>query len=324
MASSGLRRGDLRPDRRVGRLRRDWPVRPRIGRIAVVLLAASALSLASCASDPGSSEAGSSQATGSEATAPDAVDSAAAGSSAVTAGSRIWRPKPTTRPWQFQLQGRIDLSIKAPVYEVDGFDVSARTVRRLHNRGRKVICYFSAGSWENYRSDRNRFPKSVLGKRYEGYPDERWLDIRNFRKFAGPLKARFRMCARKGFDGVETDNVAGFQNRTGFPLTAAHQLRFNRWLARQAHANGLSIGLKNDPSQARQLVRNFDFAVVEECFQYNECAPFNSFIRAGKAVYSVEYELPNRRFCSRAKRLRFSAIGKEYDLFARPWRPCPA
>ncbi len=162
----------------------------------------------------------------------------------------------------------------------------------------------------------------MRGKKYDGYPDERWLDISRYRKFAKPLKARIRMCARKGFDGVEADNVAGFQNRTGFPLTAADQLEFNRWLARQAHRNGLSIGLKNDPSQVRKLVRNFDFAVVEQCFQYNECGRFRPFIRAGKAVFSVEYETPGRRFCDKADRLRFSSIGKEFDLFARPWRPC--
>ncbi len=274
-------------------------------RVLALAVLASGLLLASCSGDSDSSDAGSS--------APVA---------ATSGNSAIWKPKPTPKPWQFQLQGRIDTSIRAPVYEVDGFDVPARTVRGLRSKGRRVICYFSAGSWENFRPDKGRFPKSVLGKRYEGYPDERWLDIRRYRLFAGPLKARIRMCARKGFDGVEADNVAGYQNRTGFPLTAADQLEFNRWLARQAHRNGLSIGLKNDPSQVRQLVGDFDFAVVEQCFQYDECGRFRPFIRAGKAVFSVEYETPKRRFCSRARKLRFSSIGKEYDLFARPWQPC--
>ena len=195
---------------------------------------------------------------------------------ATGSASGIWKPKPTTRPWQFQLQGRIDTSIKAPVYEVDGFDTPARTVRKLQRKGRKVICYINVGSWENYRPDKGQFPKSVIGRKYDGYPDERWLDIRKYRAFAKPLKARFRMCAKKGFDAVEADNVAGYQNRTGFPLTAADQLEFNRWLARQAHRQGLSIGLKNDPSQVRQLVDDFDFAVVEQCFQYNECGSFQA------------------------------------------------
>jgi len=283
--------------------------------VAIAVLFSTVLVVA-CSSGSQSSDAGPAN--------PATSDAAlTASTGAESSKARIWRPKPTTRPWQFQLQGKIDLSIKAPVYEIDGFDTSARTVRQLHNRGRKVICYIDVGSWEQYRPDRNQFPKSVIGNRYEGYPNERWLDIRNYRKFAKPLVNRIRMCARKGFDGLEPDNLAGYQNRTGFPLTAADQLEFNRWIARQAHRFGLSVALKNDPSQARQLVRNFDYAVVEQCFQYSECGQFSAFIRAGKPVFAVEYELPNSRFCSRAKKLGFSAIGKEYDLYSRPWRPCP-
>ncbi len=233
-----------------------------------------------------------------------------------------WQPKPTTAAWQFQLQGKIDTSIDAPVFEVDGFNVPKSTVTRLHSMGRKVICYIDVGSWENYRPDAKRFPGSVIGRKYEGYPNERWLDIRRYRKFAGPIKSRIRMCARKGFDGLEPDNINGWENPTGFPLTARDQLRFNRWIAKVAHNNGLAVGLKNDGRQARKLVGAFDFAVVEQCFQYSECGQFLPFIRRGKAVYSVEYERPNSAFCARAETLGFSSIGKEYDLFARPWRPC--
>lgn len=227
-----------------------------------------------------------------------------------------------TAPWQFQLQGKVDMSIGAQVYEVDGFDVSKATVSKLHARGRKVICYIDVGSWERYRPDAGRFPKSVIGRVYDGYPDERWLDIRRFRSFAGPLKSRIRMCARKGFDGMEPDNVNGWENPTGFPITARHQLRFNRWIARIAHRNGLAVGLKNDGRQARRLAGDFDFAVVEQCFQYGECGQFLPFIRQGKAVFSVEYERRRSAFCGRAEKLGFSAIGKDYDLFARPFRPC--
>lgn len=234
-----------------------------------------------------------------------------------------WMPKPDTKTtWQFQLQGKIDTSIPAEVYEVDGFDVSAKTVDKLHSQGRKVICYIDVGSWENYRADKNQFPKSVRGKKYDGYPDERWLDIRRFHKFAKPLKARIAMCARKGFDGMEPDNINGYENPTGFPLTAKDQLRFNRWIARQAHRKGLSVALKNDGPQAKKLVKDFDFAVVEQCFQYDECGQYRHFVRADKAVFSVEYESPNKEFCGRAEKIGFTAIGKEYDLFARPWRPC--
>ena len=248
------------------------------------------------------------------------VGCGAADSQAAPAGR--WHPAPTTAPWQWQLQGPIDTSIPASVYELDGFDTPAKFVKRLHAQGRKVICYLDVGSWESYRPDRNAFPKSVLGNRYEGFPDERWMDIRKIGKLAPPLRRRFDLCRRKGFDAVEPDNVNGFTNPTGFPLTATDQLRFNRWVARQVHGRGMAVALKNDPEQAQELVGRFDFAVVEQCFQYDECGRFSPFVDAGKAVFEAEYELDPSEYCTRAKALRFSSIGKGYDLYARPWRPC--
>lgn len=235
-----------------------------------------------------------------------------------------WRPTPTTEAWQWQLQGRVDAGIDAAVYDVDGFETPASVVRRLQRQGRRVICYLDVGSWESYRPDASAFPRSVIGRRYEGFPDERWLDIRRFHLFAKPLERRFDLCARKGFDAVEPDNLAGWENETGFPIAAAAQLRFNRWVARQAHRRGMAVALKNDGRQATQLLAAFDFAIVEQCFQYRECGLYRPFVRAGKAVFEAEYELEPADYCEAAASIGFSAIGKSYDLFARPWRPCPA
>jgi len=237
-----------------------------------------------------------------------------------------WHPHPTTAPWQWQLQGKIDTGVDAGVYDVDGFETPASTVRALHRQGRKVVCYLDVGSWESYRPDAAQFPVSVRGNVYDGFPDERWLDVSRFRLFAKPLERRFDLCARKGFDAVEPDNIAGWEpeNETGFAISAADQLRFNRWVARQAHRRGMAVALKNDGRQTADLLGQFDFAVVEECFQYDECDLYSPFVAAGKAVFVAEYELAPADYCAVAARLGFSAIGKSYDLFARPWRPCPA
>ena len=125
-----------------------------------------------------------------------------------------WHPKPTTAPWQWQLQGRIDTAIPAAVYDVDAFEVPRSVVRKLHEEGRKVICYLDVGSWESYRPDAGEFPRSVIGRRYEGFPNERWLDIRHFHSFADVLQRRFDLCASKGFDAVEPDNIAGWEKKT--------------------------------------------------------------------------------------------------------------
>jgi hypothetical protein len=235
-----------------------------------------------------------------------------------------WRPTSTTGPWQWQLQGAIDLSIGAEVYDVDGFETPKSVVERLHRLHRRAICYLDVGSWESYRPDASLFPRSAIGRRYQGFPDERWLDVSRFRLFERPLERRIAMCARKGFDAVEPDNLAGWEpeNKTGFRITRADQLRFNRWIARQVHDRGMAVALKNDGRQAGQLIHAFDFAIVEQCFQYDECGLYRPFVRSRKAVFEAEYELMPQQYCQVAQTLRFSAIGKSYDLFARPWRPC--
>jgi hypothetical protein len=83
--------------------------------------------------------------------------------------------------------------------------------------------------------------------------------------------------------------VDGYTNSSGFPLTALTQLDYNRFLAIEAHARGLAVGLKNDVDQIAQLVGDFDFAVNEQCNQYKECGGYDAFLKTGKPVFNAEY-----------------------------------
>jgi hypothetical protein len=232
-----------------------------------------------------------------------------------------WHPAPTTHAWQYQLDGRIDTSVRAHVYDVDGADVPAKTVRKLHELGRRAVCYVDVGTWERWRTDAGRFPARTLGKPVEGWPGERWVDIRRRGDLAPIMEARLRRCRAKGFDAVDPDNVDGYANTTGFPLTASDQLAYNAWIANTARSLGLAVGLKNDLDQVPTLVRYFDFAVLEQCFEYTECARARPFVESGKTVVDVEYALPRRRFCDRARTLRFAAMRKRLSLGV--WRkPC--
>jgi hypothetical protein len=228
-----------------------------------------------------------------------------------------WHPHPATQPWQWQLQGRIDLSIKAPVYDID-MDDPASAVDRIHARGAKAICYVDVGSWEPYRSDAGQFPKRVLGRHFQGFPNERWLDVRKLRVLRPIMAKRFDTCARKGFDAVEPDNEDGYQNRTGFPITYGEQLRYDRWISNAIRRRGMTPGLKNDLGQVRAMLPYVGFEINEQCFQYNECGRLRPFIAHGKPVFGAEYQLPPSRFCPKSKRLGFSTIRKRYSL--RAWR----
>ncbi len=226
-----------------------------------------------------------------------------------------WSPTPGTT-WQWQLTGRIDTSVDVDVYNVDLFDTSESVVRTLHNDGKRVICYMSAGSYENWRDDAKSFPSSVLGNS-NGWSGERWLDIRRIDILGPIMEARMDLCAKKGFDAVEVDNIDGYANRgTGFPLTGADQLAYNRFLAKAAHARGLSIGMKNNLDQVRALVNDYDFAINEECAEWNECRLLKPFIDAGKAVFHAEYKLTLGQFCEQSKALGLSSIRKKLNLDA--------
>jgi hypothetical protein len=159
-----------------------------------------------------------------------------------------WVPAQRTT-WQWQLSGTVRRTVAAQMYDIDMFEATPALVADLHARGRRVVCYIDAGSWERWRPDAGRFPASVIGRPLQGWPGERFVDIRRMRTLAPLLQWRIDRCAAKGFDGVEFDNVASYQERTGFRLTAADQLRFDTWLANHAHRAGLAVALKNDPTR---------------------------------------------------------------------------
>ena len=226
----------------------------------------------------------------------------------------FWQPAPRTS-WQWQLAGAVDQSFNVRVYDIDGFENSATVVAALHAKGRKVICYLNVGAAETFRPDYAAFPAAVLGKG-NGWDGERWLDIRQTSILLPIMAKRFDLCRTKGFDAVEPDNVDAYANDSGFPLTAADQLRYNRAIARLAHDRGLSVGLKNDLDQIPQLVGDFQFAVDEQCAEFSECDELVPFVQQRKAVFHVEYTLKTSAFCPQTSALGFSSLRKNPHLDA--------
>jgi hypothetical protein len=261
-----------------------------------------------------------------------------------------WHPALNAR-WQYQLQGvaqyastgGINVGISAApytggaavhptVFDIDLFTDQAisgnnttldtAAVNAIHAAGGKAICYVDAGTWENWRADANQFPASVQGSK-NGWPGERWLDIRQTSILLPIMEARVQKCRSAGFDGVEWDNVDGYSNKTGFPLTANDQLVYDASLANLAHTYGLTVAMKNDVEQVPDLASYFDYAINEQCQQYNECGNYTTyFINAGKTTFQVEYKLSFTKFCPQANAANRNAITKTFDLFDTPWTPC--
>jgi hypothetical protein len=236
-----------------------------------------------------------------------------------------WQPAPGLS-WQWQLSETLQGPLPGvAVYDSDLFGTAAAVVAAIHAQGGHAICYISAGSYEDWQSDRDQFPAAVLGKDYAGWPGERWLDIRRIDLLAPVMRARLDLCRAKGFDAVEPDNVDGYQADTGFPLTKQDQLAYNRWFAAEAHTRGLAVGLKNSPDLVTALLPDFDWALTEDCFAQGWCDQMAPFIQAGKAVFAAEYTdsgMTLEQFCPQARALRFSAILKHLRLDS--WRAaCP-
>jgi hypothetical protein len=240
-----------------------------------------------------------------------------AGTQPPLAQKEIWRPE-AGLSWQWQLQVPVDQSVDAAVYDIDGLENDANVVAALHAAGRKVICYIDVGGWEDYRADAADFPESVKGKTIDGWPSEKWLDIRQLDVLRPIMAARFDVCAERGYDGVEPDLMDAASADTGFPLTPDDQLAYNLMIADLAHERGMAVGLKNDLTQIPELLSHFEFSVNEQCAEYIECDMLVPFIAAGKPVFHAEYDLPTTAFCKQTTALGFSSIRKTLELGA--WR----
>src|SRR5262249_42920699 len=206
-------------------------------------------------------------------------------------------------------------------------------VNAIHTAGAKAICYVDAGTDEPFRPDHQDYVDfdtacggCLFGKPVAGFREERWLNInddRGQRTFIlGKVDARIDRCKVDGFDAVEFDNVEAYPNPTGLPISEATQLLFNTALANLAHAKGLTVGLKNDVAQVAEVLPYFDFAINEQCQEFNECATLDPFVGAGKPVFQVEYQAGAGTVCPAANGANRNAILKSVDLFDTPWTPC--
>lgn len=217
---------------------------------------------------------------------------------------------PGQASWHWQLSGKLQTPERL-VYDIDLFDTPASSIAALKGQGRLVVCYFSAGSWEDWRPDADQFPQTALGAPLDDWPGERWLDIRN-EQARTLIARRIRLAQEKGCDAVEPDNVDGYSNPNGLQLSKADQLNYNRWLSRQAHYRNLGIALKNAVELVPALVDHFDFALNESCYAYKECDAYRAFRQQGKAVFIAEYRSYSNSLCNQA-----ASSGYQLQFFKR-------
>ncbi|KAM3415428.1 hypothetical protein BST61_g8952 [Cercospora zeina] len=240
--------------------------------------------------------------------------------------SEVWEPA-AGQSWNIQLASVPPSSAADDnAYSIWDFDLAAASsslIDSFHAKGRRVICYFSAGSVEKYRSDSGEFPKEAVGKVMDGWPDEIWVDVRN-PKVRDIMKKRIGEAKSKGCDGVDPDNIDGYQNDSGFDLTEGDAVDFIRFLSKTAHEADLAYGLKNgDDALVTRVVEFAQWVINEECVHYNECDTYKPFVEANKPVFHIEYpddatklalDTFQEQSCSDSDARGFSTLIKQREL----------
>ncbi|KAF7877516.1 hypothetical protein EAF04_001193 [Stromatinia cepivora] len=207
----------------------------------------------------------------------------------------FWTPNlNASNTWNIELLTPLDPTNIYPnttIYDIDLFlstNTTPPIIRTLHSKSHKVICYFSAGTIETFRPDTDRFIPSDYGKQLPEWQNEYWANISspNVRSI---MLSRLDMAVNQSCDAVDPDNVDGYSNDNGLGLTQDDSIEYMQWLAAEAHGRGLGIGLKNAGEIIDRVLDDVQFAVNEQCVQYQECDTWQVFIDNGKPVFNIEY-----------------------------------
>jgi hypothetical protein len=208
--------------------------------------------------------------------------------------------------WQWQLTGTVNEAVLDGVsgpkmYDIDMFSATPALIARLKAKGIYVVCYVESGDWAQGRPDAGDYAAAILGRAIGGFPDEKFINVNALDSPAGPtgktlrqiMAARFDLAKSKGCDGIEPDLDDLHTYNTGFSINMDQMVAYNKAIIDMGHARGMSVGLKNGASggtfEQKMLQAGADWALNEECNQFDECDGYRHFVAAGKAVFQVEY-----------------------------------
>eukprot|EP00121_Abeoforma_whisleri_P015184 Awhi_evm1s13997 len=220
-----------------------------------------------------------------------------------------------------------DSTSNVDVVDVDGFDVSEEEIKDYHSQGLIVLCYLSAGTVENWRFDVKENKDAwdeIKGKNMAEWDGETWIDIVNKLSETKKLMGdRFEMCAKKGCDSIEADNVDCYQNDCISGVSDSEkkkaQITYGKWQSQKAHSLGMSIGLKNSLGLIQDFIDDYDYAMNEQCVQYNECHYYEAFRKANKAVFGTEYGEKDSEIKSEAKEYGMMSKNEKNGKWVNMW-----
>lgn len=122
-------------------------------------------------------------------------------------------------------------------------------------------------------------------------------------------------CAQKGFDAVEFDNLDSYTRFDSLPFGQAEALDYAATITAAAHAKNLAVAQKNTAELTKQQARDqvgFDFAVVEECAEYDECRGYEDLY--GIRILSIEYTVDGMNEACRQFGAPVPVVRRDRDL----------
>ena len=214
------------------------------------------------------------------------------------------------------------LSNESQILDLDVLDSDKDLINKLKQNNKFLIAYINAWAIENYREDYNKIPKNLIWKTYPWWEDENFLDIKNYKNFKNFILNYLDVAKYKWFDAIEFDNIDTYDNFEGtwFKISKDDELSYLNFLEKQTHKRGLKIYQKNAPELVENLVKKFDWAIVESWFYENFINDFLAYIKNNKPVYNIEYtdnltkEYFLKSICPKSKELWIVSILKNRNL----------
>jgi len=207
---------------------------------------------------------------------------------------------------------------KADIVEVDLTHVES--VKQFHKLGKKVICYFSGGTAEDFRDDYREYFKheGLVRDVYDEWSQERFVDYRKD-SLKPILTARIKRAKEIGCDGIDVDNIDLYQIKKvknwNNPITKNDAIRFSNWFTSTIHNYGMSVGLKNCYDMVNDVKNIFDFGISEDCANKGECQYYTNFLKSQKPVFAINYSTNYKpKVCQFQKSLPLTNVFKSKGL----------
>lgn len=256
----------------------------RVGGLGTAAVLTTLLALTGCGSGKDSGASPHSPSGSARTPATSSSEAPTASSDSSTAPTASSKPEPGSTPRGVELpplHAGFDYQIGGAYPPPPGVRIVSRDRAASPAPGLYNICYVNA--FQTQPDERKQWPADLLLRDAHGkvVVDRDWgealLDIgtpAKRKRVAARINRWIDDCADKDFDAVEPDNYDSY-TRSRHLLTADDATAFITLLSAHAHARQLAIGQKNTVELAGLRARTgLDFAVAEECGEYDECGTY--------------------------------------------------